>query len=73
MQKAMKLVEKYIRKEKIDTSDFFLSQIRMIQYGSENNKKPAWYFWWLNVDGALGNYIEIIVFMDGSTRRIPSM
>lgn len=73
MQKAMKLMEGFIEKQKIDTSDYFLSQVRLIQYGSENNKKPAWHFWWTKVNGSLGDYIEILVFMDGTAGQIPSM
>ncbi|MEP6903789.1 MAG: hypothetical protein ABJA66_18845 [Actinomycetota bacterium] len=73
MQEALKIMEKYLKKEKIDTSDFYISQVKMIQYGSENSKNPAWYFGWVNVDGSLGNYIEIAVFMDGSIAHLPSL
>ena len=73
MQRAMKLMESYIEKEKIDTSDYYLWSVGLIQYGSENNKKPAWHFWWLNEKLSVGDYIEILVFMDGSVRRTPSM
>jgi hypothetical protein len=73
MQKAMKLMKNFIEKEKIDTSDYYLWQVKLIQYGSENNKKSAWHFWWLNIDGGLGNYIEILVFMNGNVGRVPSM
>ncbi len=45
----------------------------MIQYGTKNDEKPVWYFRWINVDGRLGDYIEIAVFMDGSVKRMPSM
>lgn len=73
MQKAMKLMEDFIEKQKIDTSDYYLWQVKLIQYGAENDKKPAWHFWWLNVNGSLGDYIEILVFMDGTVGQIPSM
>jgi len=73
MQKAMKLMKNFIEKEKFDTSDYYLWQVKLIQYGSENNKQSAWHFWWLNINGSLGNYIEILVFMNGNVGRVPSM
>lgn len=73
MQKAMKLMETFIKKQKIDTSNYYLSQAKLIQYGAENDKKAAWHFWWINVSGSLGDYIEILVFMDGTAGQIPSM
>ncbi len=73
MQKALKIMEKFIKKQKIDTSNYYLSRVNMIQYGVKNDKKTVWYFRWVNVDGSLGDYIEIAVFMDGSVERMPSM
>jgi len=73
MQKALKIMEKFIKKEKIKTSNYYLSRVNLIQYGAANNKQIVWYFRWINIDGAVGDYIEIAVFMDGSVRRLPSM
>jgi hypothetical protein len=74
LQRALKLAENYIEKEKIDISSFYLYQAKYILYGSKGNQKPAWYLWWVNEDGALGNYVEILVFIDtGSVGQIPSM
>jgi len=73
MQKALKIMEKFIKKQKINTSNYYLARVNMIQYGAKNDQKPAWYFRWVNVDGSLGNYIEIAVFMDGRAERMPSM
>ncbi len=39
MQEALKLVESYIKREKIDTSSYYLREVRMIQYGSEKDVK----------------------------------
>jgi len=73
MQKALRIMEKFIKKQKIDTSNYYLSRVNMIQYGDKNDRKPAWFFRWVNVSEALGDYIEIAVFMDGNVARLPSM
>ncbi len=74
LQRALKLAESYIEKEKIDISSFYLYQAKYILYGSKENRKPAWHLWWVNEDGALGNYVEILVFIDtGSVGQLPSM
>ena len=73
MQKALKIMEKFIKKQKIDTSNYYLARVNMIQYGAKDERKPAWYFRWVKIDESFGNYIEIAVFMDGSVQRMPSM
>lgn len=74
LQRALKLAESYIEKEKIDISSFYLYQAKYILYGSKENRKPAWHLWWVNEDGTLGNYVEILVFIDtGSVGQLPSM
>ncbi len=74
LQSALKLAESYIEKEKIDISSFYLFQAKFIAYGDKGNKEPAWHFWWVNQNGALGNYVEILVMIDtGSVGRLPSM
>ncbi len=74
LQRALKLAENYIAKEKIDISSFYLYQAKYIMYGSKENQQPSWFFWWVNEDGALGNYVEIVVSIEtGSVGRLPSM
>ncbi len=74
LQRALKLAENYIEKEKIDISSFYLYQAKYILYGSKENQKPAWHLWWVNEDGALGNYVEILVLIDtGRVSQLPSM
>jgi hypothetical protein len=73
MPKALKIMKKFVKKEKINTSNYYLSRVNIIQYTAENNKQLVWYFRWVNVDGGVGDYIEIAVFMDGSVRRLPPM
>jgi hypothetical protein len=73
LQAALKLAEGYIKRNKIDISSFYLREARMIWNGGEKDpKEPAWFFWWVNESGAIGNYVEIIVSMDSKVTRRPS-
>ena len=74
LQQALKLAEGYIEKEKVALSSYFLKEARMIQYGGEKDvKEPRWFFWWVNENGAMGDYVEITVSMEGQVSRLPSM
>lgn len=74
LQRALKLVESYAAKGKIDLSVYYLYQAKYTLYGSKDNQEPCWFFWWVNEDGALGNHVEIIVSIEsGNIRRLPSM
>ena len=74
LQRALKLAESYTAKEKINLSQYYLYQAKYILYGDKDNQEPCWFFWWVNEDGALGNYVEIIVSIEsGNVRRLPSM
>ena len=73
LKKALKIMEKFVKKQKIDTSNYYLARVTMIQYGAKNDRKPVWYFRWVKTDDSPGDYIEIAVFMDGSAERMPPM
>ena len=74
LQQALKLAEGYIEKEKIEIASYFLLEARMIQYGGEKDvKEPRWFFWWINDNGAMGDYVQITVSMEGQVSRHPSM
>ena len=77
LQNALKIAEAYIVKKHIDASPYWLYQGKFILYGAETtadkDKTPGWFFWWVNDDGSLGDYIEIFVSMDGKVMRLPSM
>jgi hypothetical protein len=74
LQEAMKLMEKFIEKNKIDTTKYWFSSATMIQYGGENEKKqPVWFFVWMNDGGILGDYLHILVSMDGAVWQMPTM
>jgi hypothetical protein len=74
LQKALKIADGYIKKEKIDVSHYYLLEAKHILYGSKDNQDPSWFFWWVNENGAIGDYVEIIVSIKtGSVMRRPSM
>lgn len=74
LQRALKLAESYIEKEKIDISPYYLYEARYISYGSKEKLEPCWFLWWVNENGAAGNYVEIIVSIEtGNVRRLSSM
>ena len=77
MQDALRIAESYIDEQRIDISQFWLYQVRYILLGDETTpvekRLPCWHFWWVNDNGALGDYVEILVTMDGKPSRAPSM
>lgn len=74
LQRALKLAEKYLEKEKIDVSSFYLYQAKFIIYRDSGQKQPAWHFWWLNETGGVGNYVQIVVLINSeNVMQIPSM
>jgi hypothetical protein len=74
LQRALKLAEDYIEKEKSDISSYYLLEARLIHYGSEKSlKEPRWFFLWAHESGAIGNQVEITVSMEGKAVRHPSM
>jgi hypothetical protein len=77
LQKALQLAENYIETEHIDISSYWLYRAKFILSGDTNTpdkeKLPCWHFWWVNDDGSMGDYVEIMVTMDGKVWRAVSM
>ncbi len=74
LQQALKIADGYIAKEKIDTSHYYLLEAKYILYGSKDNQEPSWFFWWVNENGVVGDYVEIVVSIKTrSVRQLPSM
>ena len=74
LQQALKLAESYAAKRKIDLSPYYLYEAKYILYGDKDDQKPCWFFWWVNENGALGDYVRIVVSMEtGSVNQLPSM
>ena len=74
LQHALKLAEKYIGEKRINISPYFLREAKYVLFGGEGDKEPAWFFWWVNENGSMGDYVQILVFINsGEIRRVPSM
>ncbi len=83
LQEALKLAEKYIddhREPKIEVSEYYLHSAGFILYGGKNYntgkdmREPAWSFSWIHENGALGNYLSIIVLIESkAVIHLPSM
>ena len=73
LQQALKIAERFIAKEKIDASSYYLFEAKWVLYGGEAKGEPRWYFWWVNINGSLGDYHQITVSMEGKVQRLGSM
>ncbi len=74
MQRALKLAEGYIKRQKIDVSRYYLYEAKHILYGRKDNPDPSWSFSWVSENGELGNYVNIIVSIEsGNIMQLPSM
>jgi hypothetical protein len=74
LQDALKIAEHYIAKQKIDVSPYYLAEARFILYGGKDTGDPSWFFRWDHEDGALGNYLQVVVSIKTRTPRLqPAM
>ena len=74
LQNALKIADGYIVKQKIDISHYYLLEAKYIFYGGKDNQDPSWFFWWVNENGVIGDYVEIVVSIKtGNVLRLHSM
>lgn len=77
LQEGLKIAEDYINQQHIDIGPFWLYRARYTLLGDEKtpdqDKIPGWHFWWVNESGALGDYVEIFVDMNGKASRLASL
>jgi hypothetical protein len=74
LEEALEIAKTYATNQKIDLATFWLYRVAFTMYGNTGkNALPAWHVWWVNNDGAFGNYVEIIVTMDGKCTRAGSL
>lgn len=72
LQKALTIADRYIQKEKINVSSFYLREAKLI-FPTEKVEDRQWHFWWVGVKGEAGNNISIVVSMAGEASRRPTM
>ncbi|HET9282028.1 MAG TPA: hypothetical protein VFR24_08715 [Candidatus Angelobacter sp.] len=77
LQDALKIAEAYIGKEHIDIRPYWLYRALFVIQSDEKTpyekRIPGWHFWWVNENGAAGDYVEIFVDMNGNALRMPSL
>ena len=73
LQHAVRLVEGYIEREKIDVSSHYLVEVKMIANDrGKENRGPLWYFFWNYEGTAAGRQLEFTVAMDGEVTWLAS-
>jgi hypothetical protein len=73
LQRALKLVEEYIEKEKVDVSSHYLLEARMVlRESGKGGKESHWYFFWDHDSLASGAQLEFTVSMAGKVMRLAS-
>jgi hypothetical protein len=73
LKEALQISDRYIADNRIDVSQYYLSQVRFILHDSQKSKVAGWHVWWVHESGVMGNYIELFVDMDGNVKRLTSM
>jgi hypothetical protein len=72
LQAALKIVERHLKKEKIDLSYFYLAESKLILFGEGKVQERRWLFTW-EFARAFGLTMQYSVSMDGKVMRHPSM
>jgi hypothetical protein len=72
LPRALKIAEEYVKKQRINTSSYFLAEVKLIPAG-RGVGEPYWWLMWVGISKPLGDYIEISVSMRGKAYRVPSM
>jgi hypothetical protein len=72
LPRALKIAEEYMKKQKIDTSSYYLAEAKLI-HATNDSEEPYWWFMWVEMRRPVGDYIDITVSMKGKTYRLPSM
>ncbi len=72
LQRALNIAEEYVKKQKIDTSSYYLAEAKLIP-ATRDSEEPYWWFMWVGVRRPVGDYIDITVSMKGKAYRLPSM
>ena len=68
LQRALKIAESFIKREKINISSCYLFEAKWIQ--EEFDKEPNWRFWWvcIRVNETATNDLRITVSMNGKAK-----
>lgn len=74
LQQALRIAEKYIAENKIDVRQYWLQEARLLPpEGATSWNGSRWFFFWNNLHGGKGDYVETEIDMKGHAVRMPSM
>lgn len=69
LQRALRIAETYIKKERIGISSRYLFEARWVSYDTDP-ETGAWEFWWVSTKYGSDD-VRIAVSLDGKPRRLP--
>lgn len=70
LNKALRIAEEFIKKERIDISHSYLFEARLIS--GEGANEDYWMFWWVGIHrvGGLANDLKVRVSMNAKPERL---
>src|SRR3954451_22427205 len=71
LKRALKLAERYARKENLNLSACYLFEARLL-IDETNPETQSWHFWWIRVRPNVGNDVTLVVPMSGKVRQLRS-
>ena len=69
LQRALKIAETFVKKERLGISSCYLFEARWVSYGTDP-KSGAWEFWWVSTKHDSSD-IRVAVSLDGKAKRLP--
>lgn len=69
LQRALKIAERFVKKERLDISSCYLFEARWVSYDT-SPESGAWEFWWVSIKYGSED-IRIAVSLDGKAKRLP--
>lgn len=69
LQRALKVAETFIKKERLDVSSCYLFEARWVSYDT-HPKSGAWEFWWVSTKYGSDD-IRLAVTLEGKAKRLP--
>jgi len=71
LQRALKLAERFARKERLNISACYLFEARLLM-DETNPETQSWHFLWIRVRPNVGNDVRLVVLMNGKVRQLRS-
>lgn len=69
LQRALKIAETYMKKERLGISSRYLFEARWVSYDTDP-EAGAWEFWWVSTKYGSDD-VRVAVSLDGKPRRLP--